>query len=93
MNEQHERGLNALQALLAHARFLAYQSGESKLSDLLDDLEILPRYLADPHACDEDFREMLAGIALKRPELRYVLDRFDAPPGADSTAPTAASRG
>jgi hypothetical protein len=75
----HDRGLAALQALLVHARLLAYESGDLALAALLDDMEVLPEFLGDAANGTDQFREMLAGIVEKRPELEYIIERFDTP--------------
>ena len=73
---KHDRGLAALQALLVHARWLACESGDLEIAALLDDMEVLPQYLGDSDGPDE-FHDMLAGIVEKRPELQYILARFE----------------
>ena len=46
-SEQYPLALTALQRLIVHAKAQAYEAGENKLAELLNDVELLPEYFAD----------------------------------------------
>jgi hypothetical protein len=75
--EQYAQALRALQRLIVHAKSQAYQAGESRVAELLNDVELLPEYLADERDRTGEFLEMLQGIAQVNPSCRYIVDEFE----------------
>lgn len=76
-NGQYPQALRALQRLIVHAKAYAYEAGEHHIADLLNDVELLPEFLADPSDRTEEFIEMLQGIAQVHPKCRYIVEEFD----------------
>ncbi len=77
--EKLRNAFYAMQALLIHARFLAYKPDKAKqVVDMLDSAEYLPWLMA----CQSDetvrFREVLESVS-KRYGCAYILQRFDDP--------------
>ncbi|HLW67900.1 MAG TPA: hypothetical protein VKS79_21465 [Gemmataceae bacterium] len=75
--EQYPQALRALQRLIIHAKSQASQAGESRVAELLNDVELLPEYLADERDRTGEFVEMLQGIAQMNPSCRYIVDEFE----------------
>jgi hypothetical protein len=75
--EQYTQALRALQQLIVHAKSQAYQVGESRVAELLNDIELLPEYLADERDRTGEFVEMLQGIAQVNPSCRYIVEEFE----------------
>ncbi|MBI1917046.1 MAG: hypothetical protein HYS12_20250 [Planctomycetes bacterium] len=75
--EQYPQALRALQRLIVHAKSQAYQAGESRVAELLNDVELLPEYLADERDRTGEFVEMLQGIAQVNPSCRYIVEEFE----------------
>ena len=75
--EQAPQALRALQRLIVHAKSQAYQAGESRVADLLNDVELLPEYLADKRDRTGEFVEMLQSIAQVNPSCRYIVEEFE----------------
>ena len=63
-------------SLIGHAKSQAYQAGESRVAELLNDVELLPEYLADERDRTCEFVEMLQGIAQVNPSCRYIVEEF-----------------
>ncbi|MBI3410956.1 MAG: hypothetical protein HY040_21690 [Planctomycetes bacterium] len=74
--EQYALALRALQRLIVHAKAQAFQAGENRVAELLNDVEMLPEYLADDRDRTGEFLEMLQGIAQVNPSCRYIVDEF-----------------
>ena len=72
--EQMQAALSVIQALIVQARFQAFEAGADHLAGLLDDVELLPLFIAENRAAD--FDEMIRGIVEKHPECRYVLEQY-----------------
>jgi len=75
--DQLPQALQALQRLIIHAKTWAYDAGAAQLGALLNDIELLPEYLADPRDRTEEFGEMLAGIAHVHASCRYIVEEFE----------------
>jgi hypothetical protein len=75
--EQYPQALKALQRLIIHAKSQAYQEGGSQVAALLNDVELLPEYLADERDRTGEFVEMLQGIAQVNPSCRYIVEEFE----------------
>jgi hypothetical protein len=75
--EQYPQALRALQRLIVHAKSQAYQAGENRVAELLNDVELLPEYLADERDRTGEFAEMLQGIAQVNPSCRYIVEEFE----------------
>jgi hypothetical protein len=70
--------MQALHRVLTGARTMALQ-GEANLriAGVLDWAELLPRFLAAKDDKTEQYRDALAAISEKAPELNYALAAFD----------------
>jgi hypothetical protein len=81
---QLPQALKALQRLIVQSKAQAYDSGDARLGELLNDIELLPEYLADARDRTDDFVEMLQGIARMHPGCRYIAEEFsrESPPAA-----------
>jgi hypothetical protein len=77
-DEKHSDALQAIRALIIQAKVMASETGESPLADLLNDIELLPDYMAAEQDMTSEFRDVLAGIAEIHPCCTHALDRFDA---------------
>jgi hypothetical protein len=75
--EKLPQALKALQRLIIHSKAQAYQSGDTQVADLLNDMELLPEFLADEQDCTQDFVLMLQGIADVHPGCRYIMEEFE----------------
>ena len=75
-SDQYTKALRALQRLIVQAKSEAYQRSEG-LADLLNDVELLPEYLADERDRTDEFIEMMQGIAQTHPSCRYILEEFE----------------
>ena len=75
--EKIPHALDALQALVIRARFMAYQRDDhAVIADLLDSVELLPRLIA----CEEDRTERFRDVvkeASTRHGCAFALERFD----------------
>ena len=71
--EQQQAALRMLQALIIQARFAAFEVGANEVGELLDDLELLPVFIAENRT--EDFDLAIQGVVEKHPECRYVLNQ------------------
>jgi hypothetical protein len=74
--------LKALQRFIVHCQDQAYASGAGELAQLLNDIELLPEFVADDHDRTEELIETLHGLARIHPGCRYVVEEFDRAPGA-----------
>jgi hypothetical protein len=75
--EQHPQALRALQRLIVHAKAQAYGAGQDQLAELLNDIELLPEFLADESDRTGEFIEMLHGIAQVQPSCQYIVEEFE----------------
>jgi hypothetical protein len=75
--EQQPQALRALQRLIVHAKAQAYGVGQDQLADLLNDIELLPEFLADESDRTGEFIEMLHSIARVQPSCQYIIEEFD----------------
>jgi hypothetical protein len=75
--EKLPQALKALQRLIVHSKAQAYDSGSTQVAELLNDLELLPEYLADHRDCTSEFVDMLQGIAQMHPGCRYIMEEFE----------------
>ncbi|MCI0638854.1 MAG: hypothetical protein L0Y72_24140 [Gemmataceae bacterium] len=75
-DEQYPQALRALQRLIVQAKEQAYQAGQSDLAELLNDVELLPEFLADDADRTAEFIEMMQSIARLHPTCRYIADEF-----------------
>jgi hypothetical protein len=77
--DQYPRALRALQRLIVHAKSQAYAAGQTQVAELLNDVELLPEYLADERDRTGDFVEMLQGIVEVNPSCQYIIEEFKSP--------------
>jgi hypothetical protein len=75
--EQYSQALRALQRLVVHAKAQAYAAGQDRLAELLNDVELLPEYLADESDRTGEFIDMLQGIARLHPSCQYIVKEFE----------------
>ena len=75
--DQYSPALRALQKLIVQAKSQAYEAGESTVANLLNDVELLPEFLADEDDRTSEFIEMLHGIAQVHPSCRYIVEEFE----------------
>lgn len=78
-SDRYPQALRALQKLIIHAKAQAYAAGQTGVADLLNDVELLPEYIADDRDRTDDFAQMLEGILEVYPSCRYIVDEFDKP--------------
>jgi hypothetical protein len=74
--EQVPQALRTLQRLIVHAKAQAHEVGQHRLAELLNDVELLPEFLADEADRTGEFTEMLQGIARVHPSCRYIVEEF-----------------
>jgi hypothetical protein len=79
-DEQYAPALRALQRLIVHAKEQAYEAGQERLAELLNDVELLPEFLADDADRTADFIEMLQSIAQAQPSCGYTVEEFERMP-------------
>ena len=62
--EQYPQALRAIQRLIVHAKAQASEAGQGQLAELLNDMELLPEFLADDDGLeaetDEDQPQVVA---------------------------------
>ena len=75
--EQYPQALRALQRLIVQAKVQAYEAGQERLAELLNDVELLPEFLAGESDRTGEFTEMLQGIARLHPNCRYIVEEFE----------------
>jgi hypothetical protein len=75
--EQYPQALRALQRLIVHAKAQAYGAGQDQLADLLNDIELLPEFLADESDRTGEFIEMLHSMARVQPSCQYFVEAFE----------------
>jgi hypothetical protein len=75
--EQYPQALRALHRLIVHAKAHAYEAGQTRVTELLNDIELLPEFLADPGDRTGDFVDMLQGIGRLNPGCHYIVEEFD----------------
>ena len=71
--DQQQAALRMLQALIIQARFEAFEVGANEVGELLDDLELLPVFIAESRT--EDFDLAIQGVVENHPACRYVLNQ------------------
>jgi hypothetical protein len=77
--EKLPNALYALQGVLVRARAIAYEGTPVReLADILDTVEMLPRFIASEKDETDTFRQYLEQIAEKH-KCAFVLQRFDEP--------------
>ncbi len=74
---QYPQALRALQRLIVHANAQAQAAGQSGVADLLNDIELLPEYIADQRDRTDDLVQMLEGIVQVHPGCRYIVEEFE----------------
>jgi hypothetical protein len=75
--EQLPQALKALQRLIIHAKTQAYHCGDARLAELLNDIEMLPEYLADERDRTDEFVEMLHSISRVHASCQYIVEEFE----------------
>jgi hypothetical protein len=75
--DKYEPALRALNSILTRARWMAEESSNRRLADLLDIAEILPMYVALPEDATEEFRTLVADISERFEECSHIIDEFD----------------
>ncbi len=75
--EHSAQALKALQRLIVHAKARAYDAGNDELAELLNDIELLPEFVADDWDRTDEFIETLQGLAQVHPTCRYIVAEFE----------------
>ena len=75
-SDRMAQALKALQRLIIHSKAQAYGAADHNLAELLNDIELLPEFLADGQDRTKEFGEMLQGIARMHPTCRYIVEEF-----------------
>ena len=76
--EKRDQALQALHRVMTGARFMALTNeATSRIAEVLDWAELLPRYLAAADDKTKQYRDTLVTIAEKAPELDHALAAFD----------------
>jgi len=65
------------EGLLAVAKAKAYDAGDDELAELLNDIELLPEFVADDWDRTDEFIETLQGLAHVHPTCRYIVAEFE----------------
>jgi hypothetical protein len=78
-SSKYNAALRALHDILVEARFMAGKAGLKNLHDMLDDAEILPKYIVAEGDNTTNFQRGLESIVMKVPACRYIYDYFDKP--------------
>ena len=76
--KQLRSAMSALQALIVQARFAAFDAGANSVGEFLDDMELLPEFVAEDRLTE--FAETLRDIVEKHSECQSALDHFDRQP-------------
>ena len=79
-SDQYSQALRTLQGLIVQAKHQAYEGGEDTLAQLLNDIEMLPEFVADEADRTDEFIEMLHGIAQVHSHCRYLVEGFETIP-------------
>jgi hypothetical protein len=74
--QQYSQALRTFQRLVVQAKAQACEAGQDRLAELLNDVELLPEFLADQSDRTGEFTEMLQGIARVHPRCRYIVEEF-----------------
>jgi hypothetical protein len=78
--DKHDRALDAINAVLVHARMMAAShAAYDDLVAVLDTAEYLPTLFLRKEDMTDHFRGMLSDFAGKYPAFQSALDRFDKP--------------
>jgi hypothetical protein len=80
--DRYQQGLRALQRLIVQAKAQAHDGGQDDLAVLLNDIELLPEFLADEVDRTAEFVEMLESIARAYPQCGYIVEEFRQTPAA-----------
>lgn len=75
--EQVPQAFRALQRLIVHAKAQAHGAGQDRLAELLNDVELLPAFLADDSDRTSEFIEMLHSISRTHPSCQYIVEEFE----------------
>lgn len=75
-DELRPQALKALQRLIVHAKAQAHADGNDELAALLNDMELLPEFVADSADRTDEFLETIQGIAQTHPACRYIVEDF-----------------
>ena len=60
-----------------YAKAQACGAGQDQLAELLNDIELLPEFLADESDRTGEFIEMLHSIARVQPSCQYIVEEFE----------------
>jgi hypothetical protein len=74
--QRYRQALTAMQKLITHAKSQAYSGGATEVAELLNDIELLPEFLAEDLDRTDQFVEMLESIAQTHPTCRYIVEQF-----------------
>ena len=75
--EQVPQALRTLQRLIVHAKAQACGAGQDQLAEWLNDIELLPEFLADESDRTGEFIEILHSIARLQASRQYIVEEFE----------------
>jgi hypothetical protein len=75
--EHYAQALRAVHRLIVHAKSQAHDAGADRVAELLNDIELLPEFIADETDRTGEFAEMLQGIAQVHPNCQYIVEEFE----------------
>ena len=82
--DHYPQALRTLQRLIVQAKDQAQELGAESLANLLNDIELLPEFIADEADRTDEFIEMLQGIGQLHPHCRFLAEEFQAMPTGSS---------
>ena len=77
MIRKQSHGLVALHKLLIEARRFSYLENSKDAAILLDEIELLPQFLASRSDYSDEFRSTLQSVVSRFPMMQYIVDKFD----------------
>jgi hypothetical protein len=78
--DKTQNALYALNGILIATRAMAYdEQSHVAIAEVLDQVEYLPRLLADNSDKTDEFRAYLVDLVTMNPRFTFVLERFDEP--------------
>ena len=75
--DKYQNALRSLNTILTRARWLANEGNASKVAQLLDAAEILPKYIAQPEDATDAFRATVEDISQQFDACSHVIGQFD----------------
>ena len=76
-DDKYQSALRAVNSILIRARWIAHESNNPRLAELLDAAEILPTYLAQSEDATEEFRAVVEDISEQFEECSHIIEEFN----------------